>query len=198
MLRELGKCSLAVSECGFDNQVFKILDAVEHFPKRITACRIAGKYQARPAAVELKADCRDRVIGRNRRYLATVEIDGFTEPDFLVPEKRIHFVWNHAEIRPDFPVEDVVLEYLPGFPGGMDGNVLFAHADDGIHQQGDTGDVIEMRVRYEDVVNSHHGFDGQVGDTGTSINEDVVIHNNGGGAQIAANAPAAAQYADLN
>lgn len=197
-MRELGKCSFAISECGFDNQVFKILDAVERFPKRITACRIAGKYQARPAAVELKADCWDGVISRNRRYLATVEIDGFTEPDFLMPEKRFHFIRDNAEIRPDFPVEDVVLEYLPGFPGGMDGNVLFTHADDGIDQQGDTGDVIEMRVRYEDVIDSHHGFDGKIGDTGAGVDEDVVIHQNGGRAQIAANAPAAAQYADLD
>ena len=197
-MRELGKCSFAISECGFDNQVFKILDAVERFPKRITACRIAGKYQARPAAIELKADGRDCVIGRNRRYLAAVEIDGFTEPDFLVPEKRIHFVRNHAEIRPDFPVEDVVLEYLPGFPGGMDGDVLLAHSNDGIHQQRDTGDVIEMRVGYEDVIDSHHGFDGKIGDTGAGIDEDVVIHQYGGRAQIAADAPAAAQYADLD
>lgn len=197
-MRELGKCSFAISECGFDNQVFKIVDAVKRFPKRITACRVAGKYQARPAAVELEADRGDRVVGGNWGDLAAVEIDGFTEPDFLMPEKRIHFVRNHAEIRPDFPVEDVVLEYLPGFPGGMDGNVLFAHADDGIHQQRDAGNVIEMRVRDEDVIDSHHGFDGKIGDTGAGVDEDVVIHQNGGRAQIAAYSPTAAQYADLD
>ena len=198
MMRELGKCSFAIPECGFDNQVFKITDAVECLPKWITACRIAGKYQARPTAIELKANSRDRVIGRNWRYLAAVEIDGFTEPDFLVPEKRIDLIRNHAKIRPDFPVENMILEDFPRFAGSMHRNVLFAHADDGIYQQGDTGNVVEMRMRHEDVVDSHHGFDGKIGDAGPRINQDVVIHQDGGGAQIAADSSATAQYADLN
>lgn len=197
-MRELGKCSFAISECGFNNQVFKILDAVEHFPKRITACRVAGKYQAHPAAIELEADRGDRMVGGNWGDLAAVEIDSFSQTDFPMPQKGVFLIRDNAEIRPDFPVEDVVLEYLPGFPGGMDGNVLFAHADDGIHQQGDAGNMIEVRVRYEDVIDSHHGFDGKIGDPGAGIDEDVVIHQYGGRAQIAADAPATAQYADLD
>lgn len=198
VVRQLRKCGFAVAKRGFDDQVFEIPDLVDCLPKRIATCGVASKHQARMVAIQLKTDCWNSMIRGDRRNFPPVYIHRFSEPDFLMPQERIGLIRDHAEIRPDFPVKDVILEYLPGFASGMHRDVLFAHADDGIYQQGDTGNVVEMRMRHEDVVDSHHGFDGKIGDAGPRIDQDIVIHQDGSGAQIAADSSAATQYANLN
>ena len=192
MMRKLSEGKLTITESSFNNQVFEVFDAIKCFPQRVASCRITGKHQTCPAAIELEADRWNRMVRGDWRNFAAIEVNCFTHPDFLVSQKRIGLIRYYTEIRPDFPVEDVILEYLPSVAGGMHRDVLFAHADDGIHQQGDAGDVVEVRMRYEDVVDGHHGIDGKVCNAGARIDQDVVVHQDGGGAQIAADPSAAA------
>src|SRR3990167_499945 len=82
---------------------------------------------------------------------------------------------------------------------GIDSERPVATVGDGIdhHRQG--GDVVEVGMSQEDVVDGGQFGNRQFADAGTGINQDVVVDEKRGGSLVpAADATAAAEYAKLH
>lgn len=188
----------SVAKGGLDNQVFEVADVVDRLPERVATGGVARENQAVVAAVQLVADCGYHMVGRQGRDAPAVEFHGFAYPDFAIDDERVGLIRNRAEIRPDFPVENMILENFPGFARGMHGDMFLAQSDHGVDQQGQAGDMVEMGVGDENMIDGDHVLDRQIVCAGAGIDEDVAIHQHGCGAQAAAYAAAASQNFDLH
>jgi hypothetical protein len=71
----------AVRERALDDQVAQIADLVDVLPELRTGAGIAGKHQTALPGIDLVADRRHGMVGRQRHYLASVDVDGFAHPD---------------------------------------------------------------------------------------------------------------------
>ena len=70
-----------------------------------------------------------------------------------------------------------------------------AHPADGVDQKRDRGDVIEMRVRQVDMIDQRELGEREVAHPGSRVEQDVVVDQKRGGAQMApADSPAAPEY----
>jgi hypothetical protein len=80
----------------------------------------------------------------------------------------------------------------------MDGERLVSHRPDRVHDQRQRRDMIEMRVRYEDMVDELELGQGEVRDPGSSIDQDVLIDQHRGRPQVSADPAAAPQNPNLH
>lgn len=188
----------SVAERSLDDQVLEIVDAVDRIPQGIAAGGIAREHQAGGTAVDLVADRRHRMVDRQRSEAAAVQFHRLTHPDLRVPQDGRLLVGDDGVIGPDLPVEDVILEYLPGFARGVHGDVLLPQTDHGVRQQRHAGNMVEVRMREKNMVDAQHLLDAEVGRAGARIDQDVVIHQQRGGAQAATDTATVAQYLDYH
>ncbi len=198
MLGDDGQLLLGVGEGRFDNQVFKIADTIDRLPQRIACGGIAAEHQAGLAAVNLETDSRYHMVGRQWRDLAPAYLHGFAAYDALEAQQRLVQGRYLGEIRPDLPVENVLLEYGDRLVGGMDDQRLVAHEPDAVDQQRQAGDVIEMRVRHEDMVDHAHLGQAEIADARPCVDQHIVIEQHRGRAQIPPDPAAASQYSQFH
>ena len=108
-------------------------------------------------------------------------------------------VGNGAEIRPHQPVENMRAQDPQGLDGGIDGHRRTPDIADGIDQKGDEGDVVEVRMGHEDVVDAQQLIVFEFADTGSAINEDVIVDQKGRGARLPpTDATAASQHPEFH
>jgi hypothetical protein len=136
------------------------------------------------------------VIRRHCSKFAFTDFDRLANSDFLVDHEWIVAVRYLGKIRPDFPVEKVFLENAYRVACAMDDYRLGAHPAYGIDEKRNAGDMIKMRVRNKHMIDLDQLLKRKVADTRTCIEQDVVVDQHCGGAQITANAAAAPE--DLN
>ena len=74
----------------------------------------------------------------------------------------------------------------------MHGQRLVAHLADGVDHERDRGDVVEVRVGDEDVVDRRELGEREVAHAGAGVDQDVVVEQHRGGAQMPPADPAAA------
>ena len=58
--------------------------------------------------------------------------------------------------------------------------------------------MVQMRVRHEYMIDARQLVDTEIADSGSGVDQDVVVEQHGGGAQITADAAAAAEYPELH
>ena len=80
----------------------------------------------------------------------------------------------------------------------MDCHRSITHCPDTVGNQRQTGDVVQMGMRQENVVNFFQRFNIQVSDTGPGIDQDIVIDHVGAGTSLAPDCTAASQYANFH
>jgi hypothetical protein len=90
----------------------------------------------------------------------------------------------HAEIRPDRPVEYVGTDDFQRGLGGMDHDRTIAHVTDGVDHERQAGQVVEVRVSNEDMIDLRQFGDRQITDAGSGVDQDVVVDQQRGGAQM--------------
>jgi len=146
MLGQLCKVALFVGERGLDDQVLQIGDRVDGLPELIVRSGIAGEYQTRVSAVQVIADCRNSVQSRDRRNATRSENLGLADRQLGKAHERRFRCRYFREVRPDRPVEYMVLQDLDRCRERVNGDRLGAHAADAIDQEGDAGDVVEVRM----------------------------------------------------
>src|SRR5215470_1934832 len=185
VLRHDCEALLAVAERALDDQVLEVRDAVDDRPELVVRRGVAGEHQAPPAAVELVADRRHDVVrGQRRERPAATEVDRGPEVDRLVAQERPLRARDLGEIRPDRPVEQVVLQDLDRRGNRVDGERRVAHLTHGVDHERNGGDVIEVRVGEEDVVDRRELREREVADAGPRVDQDVAVEQHRGGAQM--------------
>ena len=103
-----------------------------------------------------------------------------------------------AEVRPDGAVEDVLPQGRDGFGQRVDGHGPAAPLAYGVQHQGQGGNVVQMAVGQQHVVDGQHFIDREVAYPGTGINEDVLIHQESRGPAVAGDGAGAAEHADFH
>ena len=91
-----------------------------------------------------------------------------------------------GEIRPDDVVEDVLAQGGNGLGQGMHAQgPPSAGRSSGVHHQGQAGDVVQVRVRQEHVLNAHHFLEREVAHARARVDQRVLIEQERGGAAVA-------------
>ena len=139
------------------------------------------------------------MLGRKRRDDAVTKTVFLPHPNRLVLHDRRFPDRNLAEIRPDRPVEYMVLQYLQGRRGGIDRYRRMPHVGHRIDHQGQGGNMIEVRMGDENVVDHCQLGQGKVSGTSACIDQYILIDKHRRSAQMApADSPAAAQNPDFH
>src|SRR3989338_1568781 len=146
---------------------------------------VTAEYQARVAAIQVVTDCRYYVIGRDGGYFAPVQYDSFAQFYRLITHEWLLGVVYPGEVRPDFPVEHVLLENIQRFSGGIHGQRVIAHESDAVYHERNGGDMIKMRVRDKDMIDHAELGKAEFADTCACVNQHVLIEQERSGAQIA-------------
>src|SRR5690349_5502332 len=127
------------------------------------------------------------------------EHDRPSELDLLVAHERRLGRWNLAEVRPYRPVEQVIAQDLDRRAGRIDGDRPRAHPAHRIHEEWNRGDVIQMRVRDENVVDLRELGERQVAHAAAGVDENVGVEEERGRAQVtAADASRASEHAQAH
>ena len=109
-------------------------------------------------------------------------------------QERLALVGDAREVGPDLPVEDVGTQDFQGFRGCIDHDGLLAHATHRIHQKRQHRHMVQVGVRDEHVVDHLEFCQAEVADSGSGIDQDVLIHQHRGGAQVPSDSAAAAKH----
>src|SRR3972149_7926411 len=80
----------------------------------------------------------------------------------------------------------------------MYGQRLVAHKACAIHQKRDAGNMIEMGMRDEDMVDHAQLSQAEFAHTRACVDQHVVIQQHGGGAEVSAYAAATAEYPEFH
>ena len=120
------------------------------------------------------------------------------ELERLVDQHRVVLVRQLGEVRPHDPVEDVLAHRFEGLGAAVDRERGLEVIEDGVHQQRQAAGVIQMRMGEEHVADLAHLVERQVADAGARVDERVLVHQQGGGAQFRADATAATQNPDAH
>src|SRR6266481_2360719 len=182
----------AIAESGFDDQILQVGNLVDHRPERVVGGGVARKYQASLAGVEVVTHRRHDVIGRQHREPSLLELDRVTDLNLPVSKERLFAARDLREIGPDAPVEDVIAEDFQRSWNCPKRQWLVAHSADGIDHERNARDMIEVRMREEDVIDERELGEREVGDPRPGVDEDIVVEEHGRGTQVPASYPATA------
>ena len=75
---------------------------------------------------------------------------------------------------------------------------LGASALDGVSQQADRQDVVEMRMRDQDMVDLGHRLHGELGHAAAGVDEHIVVQQEGGGPVAGRQGAGATEHANLH
>src|SRR5690606_15525616 len=132
---------LGITECGFDNQVAQIIDLIDHLPEGVVCRGVASESQTGLAGIEPETNRWHSVIAGQGSNPTSIQNDGCTNTEGLQAHVRTGSIRYFREIRPDMPVEDMLLQAAQRFWQGMHYQRLFTLTTNGIHQKRDDGNV---------------------------------------------------------
>ena len=110
------------------------------------------------------------MIGRQRCYPAAVEVNGFANEDALVAQERGFRAGNLGEIRPDFPVENILLQDFQRRLRRVHGNRLVAHPSYSIHQKRYMTDMVKMRMSNKNMIDPGELLEAEIAHPGAGVN----------------------------
>ena len=192
---DAGQFFFVAAEGGFDHQGThgQLRDAL---PEGGAGTGVAAEDPGAGAAVDGQAHCRHSVLGwQDLDLLAQTlkAVAGFEGQQF---DERTVRAGQAGEVGPDDVVEDVAAQGVQGGGQGSDLQGLAAALGDGVDHQGQSSDVVQMRVGEQDLVDVCHLLQAQVADAGAGIDQKVVVHQERGGAATLGDGARAPQDAD--
>ena len=107
-------------------------------------------------------------------------------------------IGNLREIRPNLPVENMLLQDCQRFNRRMDQQRFVAHKTDAINQQGQAGNMIQMRVRDEHMVDDAHLGQAEIPQSGSGIDQHIMIDQQRSGAEVATYPPTTSKHAQFH
>ena len=111
---------------------------------------------------------------------------------YLVTKHWPRSRWKLGKIRPDDPIEQVLLDGTQRFFSRIHserlGEVFVEYPVD---EHWQSGDVIEVRVRQKDMTNRVQIFKREITDTGSRVDQDVVVNEHGRSSGPGTDAPTA-------
>ena len=174
-----GQVPLAVGEGRFQDEMAQVRNAIDGAPEFLGGQRVARIDEAAGRCPDVKAHGRHGVVGGDGSDGAVADLHGTAHLKRAVDHPRPLEVRDLGEIRPDDPVEDVVLQCLDGLGQGMDDDGTLPAAAHGVEHQRQCADVVKVGVGQKDVVDAAHVLDRQVLDAGAGIDQDVVVDEEG-------------------
>ena len=196
VLGEQGQFAVAVGEGGLDDEIAQLRDAIDRFPQRRADTGVAAEGQRCAAGMIANrvSDRWHRMGCRQRRDAALADLHRLAQLKGGKAQESSLGRGDDAEVGPDVPVEDVLADDLQGGRRGVHGQGRAAHVAHAVDHQRQAGDVIQVRMRDEDVIDLRQPRQRQVAYAGAGVDQDIVIDEQGSGAHaIATDAPAAAQ-----
>src|SRR5262249_54517157 len=133
-----------------------------------------------------------------RRNRATTQTHRLANAYLRVFQVRRLCSRDLREVRPHLPVEQMRLQRLQRLSRGMHGQRGAAHPADRVDQKWNTGDMIQVRMRDEDMLDLLEIRQGQVSDTGARIDQHIVIDQHRGGTEGPPDASAATEHSELH
>src|SRR5665647_533331 len=138
------------------------------------------------------------MIGGNRGYFAPIQDNRLAQLHSLVTHGWLLCVWYLAEIRPYFPIENMLLENIQRLFACVNSQWPITHHPDAVDHQRDTGNMIEVGVGNEHVINHGEFRQAEFTHPGACIDQHVMIKQERGGAQIATDSTTASQYSEFH
>jgi len=195
MSRGHRQTALLVGKRGLDDHVPQRGECVDRLDQLRTIRRVARIEQLRVAAVQGICDRGHRVVRWQCGDGTRSQMHRLAHLERLKAQERSMAVGNGGEVWPDQPVEDMRTQDTQGFRGGINRDRITTLLTHRIHQQGNRRDVIEMRMRDEDMIDLAQRIELKIAHTGPAIDQDVVVDEKGGRPRsLAANSAAAAKH----
>src|SRR5689334_16020553 len=104
MLRIDSELPLSVGERGFNNEIAQVFDFIDVIPQCIVGRGIACEHEAGEAAVQVKPNRWNYVIGRQRRDGSPPKCNWLAHTDLLISEIGGLSRGDLRKIGPDLPV----------------------------------------------------------------------------------------------
>ena len=145
------------------------------------------------------ANCRDGMLGRDGRDRSLTKTQRLANADGLILHDRFLTDGDFAEIGPDRPVEDVILDDFQCGVRRIEGDRAVVHVGHRVDHQRQGGQMVEMRMGDEDVFDHRHFCQRQFRQPRPCIDQDVVINQHRGGAhQSPANTAATTENSEFH
>ena len=141
---------------------------------------------------------RDGVIDRNHFDFTRTDTDLVAGIHYLKVNRRLFPGRQFREIGPDDPVEDMILDRFNRRFLGVHHDRLVVHAEHAIGEQRQADDVIHMRMRQKYMTNTGHLIERQIAQSGTRVNQQIVIDQKGGRPQIRPDTARPSEYLNLH
>lgn len=160
---------------------------------------ISGKHQLPVRTVEPVGHRGDGMAGRQRGDAAPAAIAALADVDRMEAHEGLVVVGNRGKIGPHQPVEDVRVQDADGLGRRMHLHRRLAQFAHRVDHQRQRGDVVEVRMGEEDVVDPRQLVQRQVADARPAVDQDVVVEQERGGARLRpADSAAAPQHLELH
>lgn len=197
-----GQALLPVAEGGFDDEHADV-ELVHALPEGGVALGVAAEDPVRAAGGGARGEAAGGHGvdgGQDFDVLARpgADLQGLADDDVVEADEGGLEAGDAGEVGPDDVVEDVGAQGLDGGAQGVHAQRPGAAAGDGIEHERQGGDVVEVGVGEEDVVDARHFVEAEVAHAGAGIDEDVAVKKKGGRAAISRDSTRAPQNTHLH
>jgi hypothetical protein len=103
-----------------------------------------------------------------------------------------------GEIRSDFPVESTLPQDILLCPRRLHGNRHISHPFHGSHQKRSMADMVKIRMTNEGMINPGEFLEAEITHPGACFNQNVIIPEHRGGAQVPAAPTTASEYSEFH
>ena len=102
--------AILIAECGLDNQIAQRRYAIDQFPELRIYTGISSEYQTTASAPQFITDRWNHMLSRKHMHFPTIQINHLTQCYGLVSQRRGLRIRQDREIRPDFPIENMLFQ----------------------------------------------------------------------------------------
>ena len=197
VLADVGQHFVEVAKGGLNHQ--RVHGQLVHAcPQGRVGAGVAGEDPAVAPGAHREAHGGHGVFGGQHFDGFVAHGDGLAGGKGHKPHKGCVGCGDAGEVGPDDVVEDVGLQRGNGGGQGVHVHGGRAACADGVQHQGQGGDVVEVGVGEEHVVDVFHFVQGEVAYAGACVDEYIVTHQERRGAAVARDGTGAAEYTDFH
>ena len=125
---------------------------------------------------------RNGVIHFRRKDRIALKLEWLFGPNLLVAHHRALRRWNGCEVRPDAVVENIVLEVRDHLRAAQNRELTdLIHGYNVVHEERNSLDVVEMRVREKDVRDVALGFVVEGDGNRACVEQQKIVNEESGG-----------------
>ncbi len=195
------RCELLhfVRERYLDDQHLQVVAGIQHRPQGFVRLGVAAHREYAAGILHRVAQGRHAVQDVDGVEVAMADGDRVPGAANLVTQHRLFRCRQAREIGPDDIVEQVILDCTQGFVASIHGDgCVELFVEDAVHEERQACNVVEVRVRYEDVSYRLQFGKRKVADTGADVDQDVVVHEHRRGPCPRADTAAATKYSNTH